>query len=219
MIKQLEVSGRKSFDDFGLLISSRKISQPKKKIIKQEIPFSNIVYDFSKINGEIYWDERELTYTFDIAENSTEEMERIKSEVYDWLMNIHDEDIFDPYISNFHFHGSFDGESWDEDFGQGVIEVSFIVYPYMIANEETNEVLDFHTVDEVSITVENKSSHRIIPEITVVLTEKEIEFNGVKYSLDVGVHTLSDFYLEPGINEMKVSGGGSMILRYREERF
>ena len=39
MIKQLIIGGKKSYDDFGLLIASRNISQPKKKVFLLVILF------------------------------------------------------------------------------------------------------------------------------------------------------------------------------------
>ncbi len=142
MIKELIIDGKRSYTDFGLMIAERHISNPKKKSIKESIPFSNVVYDFSNINGEIYWEERTLTYKFDIAELTTEEMEVIKSDVMDWFMNVQDSDIYDPYIGDYHFHGSFDSDSWEEDFGGGTITVSFTVYPYKIANTELKKSID-----------------------------------------------------------------------------
>lgn len=138
MIKQLIIDGKKSYDDFGVYIGTRKISEPKKKTIKESVPFSNVVYDFSKIDGEIYWEERTLEYSFDIAEFTTEEMEVVKSKLLDWLLNVHDTDIYDPYIGDYHFHGSFDSDSWSEDFGAGEIKVSFSVYPYKISNSDNS---------------------------------------------------------------------------------
>lgn len=139
-MKQLVINGKKSYDDFGVCIATRKISQPKKKSIKGSVPFSNITYDFSKIDGEIYWEERTLEYAFDIAEFTTEEMEELKEKLLDWLLNVHDTDIYDPYIDGYHFHGSFDSDSWDEDFGAGTLGISFTVYPYKISNKDENVV-------------------------------------------------------------------------------
>ena len=142
MIKQLIINNKKSYDDFGVYIASRKISSPKKKVIKETVPFTNKVYDFSKINGELYWEERTLEYSFDIAEITTEEMEVVKSKLLSWLLNVHDTDIYDPYIGDYHFHGSYDSDSWEEDFGAGTISVSFSVYPYKISNSDINVTSD-----------------------------------------------------------------------------
>lgn len=153
--KQLMIGGKKSYDDFGLLIASRNISQPKKKSIKESVPFSNTIYDFSKINGEIYWEERTLEYTFDIAEITTEEMEKIKSKALDWFMNVHDDDIYDPYIGDYHFHGSFDSDSWNEDFGAGELSISFTVYPYKISNSDVNVIEEIGVSDNGKIEYNN----------------------------------------------------------------
>ncbi len=213
MIKQLMINGLKSYDDFGVYISSRKISQPKKKTIKESIPFSNIVYDFSNINGEIYWEERTLEYTFDIAEISTEEMENVKTRLLDWFMNVHDVDIYDPYIGDYHYHGSFESDSWDEDFGSGVLTVSFTVYPYKISNEDI--VIESDSAS--NLTIENNSSHRISPTIEVN-GEVIITFNNKSYSLNDSVYE-NVLYLEKGMNEISLNGTGTIAFKYKEERF
>lgn len=147
MIKQLIINDKKSYDDFNVYIASRNITSPKKKIIKESVPFSNIVYDFSKMNGELYWEQRTLQYTFDIAELSTENMEVEKSKLLNWLLNVHDTDIYDPYIGDYHFHGSYDSDSWSEDFGAGTITVTFSVYPYKISNSDSNVIEDITNVN------------------------------------------------------------------------
>lgn len=139
-VKQLVINNKKSYDDFNVYISSRNIAPPKKKSIKESVPFSNVVYDFSKMNGELYWEERTLQYSFDIAEITTEDMEVEKSRLENWLMNVQDEDIYDPYIGDYHFHGSYDSHSWSEDFGAGELSVTFLVYPYKISNSDSNVI-------------------------------------------------------------------------------
>lgn len=176
MIKQLEINGLKSYDDFGVYISSRKITQPKKKSIKESIPFSNVVYDFSNLNGEIYWEERSLEYVFDIAEVSTEEMENVKSRLLDWFMNVHDVDIYDPYIGDYHFHGSFDSDSWDEDFGSGFLTVSFTVYPYKISNDDVN-VIDAIGIDGEFGNVINKNLYNV-EDVSVYVDAKNVDEDG-----------------------------------------
>lgn len=159
MIKQLIINGKKSYDDFDVYIGTRNISQPKKKSIKETVPFSNMVYDFSKIDGELYWDHRTLKYEFDIAELTTEEMEVAKSKLLNWLLNVHDTDIYDPYIGDYHFHGSYDSDSWTEDFEKGTITVSFSVYPYKIANNDSSviETLEGEVTIESGSEIEDTS--------------------------------------------------------------
>lgn len=218
MIKQLIINGLRSYDDFGLMIAARKISQPKKKIVKESIPFSNVVYDFSNLNGEIYWEERTLEYSFDIAEFTTEEMEEIKSDVLNWLLNVHDVDIYDPYIYGYHFHGSFDSDSWDEDFGAGVLNISFTVYPYMIANDYDENIINVVKDEVVEDVITNKSSHRISPTIIVDGTIT-FSLNGTSYSISTGTYDDDDLFLLVGENKLIVNGEGTITFRFIKERF
>ena len=74
MIDQLIIGDKASCDDYGASVASRKIVPPKKKEIKETVPFSNVTYDFSAINGEQYWEERELEYTLEIIAPTPEEL-------------------------------------------------------------------------------------------------------------------------------------------------
>ena len=62
MIDQLIIGKIASYDDFGASVAERKIIKPKKKSIKETVPFSNVTHDFSAIDGELYWEEASLEY-------------------------------------------------------------------------------------------------------------------------------------------------------------
>lgn len=216
MIKQLMINDKKSYDDFNVYIGSRKISSPKKKSIKESVPFSNKIYDFSKINGEIYWEERTLEYEFDIAELSTEEMEIAKSKLLTWLLNVHDTDIYDPYIGDYHYHGSYNSDSWDEDFGAGTIKVSFSVYPYKISNRNVETSVELSGEDK-TITITNNSSHRVAP---TIISEGSFTINIGDDSFSIGRGTYeTSFYFECGETELKINGSGTITFSYVEEVF
>ena len=220
MYKEIKANGKGSYTDFGLAIKERTISLPSKKTVKEEIPFRNGSYDFSNINGEIYWEERELEYTFDIAEFSTEEMEQIKSKIVDWLLNIHDTDIEDDYSNDYYYHGSYDDNSWSEDFGQGELSITFLVYPYKFAKTETVKTI-IATTEEQTITIQNDSSHRIIPEITTTgLINIIIGSN--TYALNTGTHNDSKYLLEKGSNIWKIKADNdtaTVNITFRKEVF
>lgn len=219
-MKQLIINNKKSYDDFNVYIGTRNISSPTKKIIKESVPFTNKVYDFSNLNGELYWNERILTYSFDIAELTTEEMEEAKSKLLSWLLNVHDDDIFDPYIGDYHFHGSYDSDSWEEDFGAGKLTVNFSVYPYKIANKETRSL---HTLStgENNISVINNSSHRIVPTI-VCSGSMTIKINDISYSLPSGTIKDDLIKLEVGTNDIVViptNADSTIEFVFKEEVF
>lgn len=107
MLDQLIIGTKASQDDFDASLRKRYIGKPKKKSIKETVPFSNLTYDFSAINGEVYWEEAELEYTFEILASTPEELESKKREFSNWVMNVTNEPIYDPYEPDWHYNGTF----------------------------------------------------------------------------------------------------------------
>lgn len=131
----ITIKGKHSFADFGLNISSRKIDLPQKNSVRKTIPYMSGFYDFTTLNGVATFGERPIEYTFDIVGNTIEEMDRKRTEVVNWFCNMHDVDIFDDTIPDYHFHGSFDSVSQNEDGEKTELTITFVCYPFMIANE------------------------------------------------------------------------------------
>lgn len=162
-MKSLKVNGKDSFIDFGQCIASREIAIPEKRIIKETVPFKNGSYDFTSINGEPTFENRTVTYTFDIIGASMAEVEEQKRQILDWLTFVENADIYDGYITGYHFKGSFESFEWSEDWEQSELSVTFSVYPYMIADEATIKTVESTKKDGVSVDVENNGSHAVIP--------------------------------------------------------
>lgn len=133
---QLIIGEKASFDDFGASVASRKIKMPKKKVIKETVPFSNITYDFSAINGEIYWEERELEYVFEITAETPERLEELKTAFASWVASAQEAELHDPFIPDYHFRATYEDMTPEDDEGMDktTLTVKFTAYPYMIAN-------------------------------------------------------------------------------------
>ena len=163
MIDQLIIGNTKSYDTFGASVKERKIHAPKKKTIKETVPFSNKTHDFSAIDGEVYWEERQLDYIFEILADSPEELEEKKTAFFSWIMNVREEKLYDPFTEGYHYLATFeDIDPDDSEIEKSTITVTFTAYPYKIANEATVTTQTI-TTSEKTITINNKSSHRIIP--------------------------------------------------------
>lgn len=131
----IKINGLHSFIDFDLTIASRQINLPPKTSIRKTVPFMNGSYDYSTINGAVCWGEREIEYTFDIIGETVEEMDIKRTEVVNWLCNLHDVDIYDDTIPDYHFRGSFSNASQSEDGEKSELTIVFICHPFMIKNE------------------------------------------------------------------------------------
>lgn len=221
MIDQLIIGDKASYDDFDASVAERKNTKPKKKVIKETVPFSNITYDFSAINGEVYWEERELEYVFEIIADSPEELEEKKQPFISWIMNVMNEELHDPFIPDYHFIATF-SEIADDDseIEKSTITVKFTAYPYMISNSK--RVYTFAiTPDPTIIKIFNNSSHRVIPTL-IVDVESLIAPGNTSYGIAPGETTDSRFMLKPGSNSMVIMASneaGTLKIEFYEEVF
>jgi hypothetical protein len=145
----ITVDGKHSFADFGLNISSRKIDLPPKNSIRKTIPYMSGFYDFTTLNGVVTFGERTISYTFDIIGATVQEMDRKRTEVVNWFCNMHDVDIYDDTIPDYHFYGSFDSVSQNEDGEKTELTITFVCYPFMIANEPVQMLFNEARTDTV----------------------------------------------------------------------
>lgn len=199
MLDRLRIGDKDSLEDFDASLKERAISAPVKKSIKETVPFSNVTYDFSAINGEIYWEERTLEYVFEIIADTPEALEEKKARFCNWVMNVMDENIYDPYEPDWHYHGTFDDidPNDDESVEKTTITVTFAVYPYKIANVPSVYGFVIPANAETVAAIINESSHRLTPTLTLdvgltVKTDKK------SYSVPPGEVTDDSFKLNAG---------------------
>ena len=139
----IRVNGKHSYHDFDLLLAGRIDNLPERHSYRKTVPYMNGYYDFSAIAGEPTWGERSLEYEFDIIGDTPQQVEDIKTDVLEWLGNIHDADIFDDTTPDYHFHGSYDScdPDYDESGLKVTLAVTFVCQPFKIANRETKYTL------------------------------------------------------------------------------
>lgn len=224
MFDQLIIGGRASVDDFDASVASRKIGQPTKKAIRDSVPFSNVTYDFSAINGELYWNERELEYVFEIIADNPQALEEKKTAFADWVMNVLNENIYDPFIPDYHFVGTFDSMDFADEVSveKTTATVKFLAYPYKIANHPTTYEQSIAAGASKTLAVVNGSSHRLTPTITTDGTFA-ITFGGSTYTLSAGTYNNAAFILAVGVNTFEVKNRGAenatITISFSEEVF
>lgn len=132
----ITINARHSYRDFGLYVKDKKIGLPSKRMIRESVPYRNGYYDFTAMNGAPTWLERSISYTFDVLEENEQAMNRKRDALLNWLMNAHETEIYDDTMPGWHFYGSYDGGEITDDEEASEISVSFICYPFRIANTE-----------------------------------------------------------------------------------
>ncbi len=224
MFDQLIIGDKCSCDDFGASVCLRNIKDPKKKKITKTVPFSNATYDFTKINGEIYWEQRELEYVFEMIASSPEELEEMKIAFSNFVMNVMDAEIYDPFIPDYHFIGTYESKSYDDDESllKTTATVVFLAYPYKVANSPKKYNKTIPGGGNVTINVDNNSSHRITPTIKVNGKARIVYGNGSYAYSDTEI-TSGVFALEIGANSFYVENYGvsecTIEISFREEVF
>lgn len=224
MYDQLIIGNRASEDDFCASVMTRHIKAPAKKKITKTVPFSNITYDFTKINGQIYWEQRELEYELEMLAPGPEVLEDMKIEFSNFVMNVINEDIYDPWIQDYHFNGTFESIDFDDD-ESGVkttITVVFLAYPYKIANSPKKYAETVLASASKMIYVHANTSHKIIPTITIE-GDVRIVYGDVSYATSDAVVTDETFAIENGVNKFYIQNTGeatcSVTISFVEEVF
>lgn len=206
MLDQLIIGKKASLDDFDASLKARAIKAPKKKTIKETVPFSNVTYDFSAINGEIYWEERELEYQFEIIADTPEELERKKTSFSNWVMNVMEEEIHDPYEPDWHYIGTFGDIDFedDESVEKTTVSVVFTAYPYKVANELSIFGLVIPANTTIEKTLVNNSSHRIAPTL-IASAPVTIKIGRTTYNVPSGEVMDSSFLLDAGAVVLEIT--------------
>lgn len=208
----IRANGLHSFHDFDLYFNRREVKLPKKKSIRETVPFMNGYYDFSALNGSPTWESRTVTYVFDIVGDTPEETEEYADRVLDWLCNLHDVDIFDDTMPDYHWHGSYDDAtpSLDESETKMELSVDFICYPFKIANTPIvhNFKAGTHTVVNNGQAVAPIVKSDMAAAIQIGNYVQGIPANSeIKLSID----------LARGTNQVIVTGDGTVTFKYYRE--
>ena len=210
MFDQLKIgsgtSFKLSYEDFDASLAERAVKAPEKKEIKETVPFSNQTYDFSKINGDLYWKERELECVFEIIADSPEELEEKKTAFSNWIMNVFNEEIHDPFDPEYHYVGTFYDMEYDDEehMEKTKATVTFKVFPYKVANEVTNYVFEVSAAMPKYVTLRNDSGHRVIPTVTTDVPVTILNA-GESFDFPVGETFYSLFTLDRGDNLLTVT--------------
>ena len=205
------IKGNKhSFKDFNITIAKRDIGIPKKNKITEKIPFSNVTYDFSLLYGEQTYDERSLSYTFNIIGKNKNDMNVKKTNILTWLMDGGKEKLYDDTIPGVYFLAEALESSWKENLHDGQLTVKFEAYPFKIRDIDEGDIawddlifeLDvlqetiFNINGSKSIELYNNGVNRIVPSI-ICDSEMDLTINNSIYKLKSGVYiTASTKYVE-----------------------
>lgn len=199
--------------DDNVCTEDKQIGVPKKRTVREDVPYRNGSYDFSALDGQTYYEDRELEYKFGIIGSEQEVLAKI-SELTTWLYGIQDDDIWDTDIPYWHFHGSCDEVKvkYDETGMSADLKAKFTVGPFLIADSFSEFILE-----EGENYVINKSRRaRIFLAPDGVDGRVSLTVNGQAQDAVKGLWT--DLCLESGQNIVDVRGCKSCLIMWKEVR-
>lgn len=221
-----------SYQDFGLILQERKISNPSKIKNTERIPWSNVEYDFSSLYGEQEYEERVMSYTFALVSPSKQYYETMKTVVINWLCSPVGKTVLtDDIFPNYYFLAEVVKGPSATDFNlDGSITVEFTAYPFKISSlKEGNDIWDefdflLDYAQETDFTVTGSLDIKLYnPGITIVYPKiicsnaMKIQKGNITYEIPSGFTTSYDFSLSPGENKLKVIGTGSISFEFYKE--
>lgn len=223
-------NNKHSFDDFGLTIKSKKIGNPKKNKIKEEVPFMNGSYDFSLLYGEQTYSERQLEYTFNLNERNKIAMNIKKMQVLEWLNDGGKQPLYDDTIPGFYFLAEVEDDDFSEEGSNGEITVTFNAYPYKISSrndghdiwDDFNFELDMvqDTIFEVNgtkdIILYNNGAIGINPTV-ICSNDIEVTKGNSIYKFKPGEVKAWAFKLDKGLNTLTIKGTGTIEFKWCKE--
>lgn len=219
----------------GWFLLERSAPTPSEQEVVETVPFRQGVFDFSAYNGDRYFKNREITYTFLYLRDDYEDRKLVEHEIKRELLPQTISNLVDTHDRFYHWSGKVKSISVtdDQEFGTLKAEVVFDCYPFAIRNgDEFDDIWDDvyfphwifmhkrYTVNsnsDITIPLINIGSHMMIGEMKVVsgsVTVNSKTINaGQKMELEVSRNTVGN-----GRYDFKVKGNGVIeFSAYREE--
>ncbi|MCB5235514.1 phage tail protein [Niallia circulans] len=223
-------NGKHSYN-FGLTVASKVIGNPSKIKRKERVPFSNQMYDFSNIYGGQEYEERPLTYVFNLRNYDKVDLTLIKIDVLNWLMNTNGKVVLkDDYVPDYYFKAEVeDAPDFNELKYGGTLTVNFTAYPFKIAQfKEGHGLIDhlyifdyiletsFDVIGSLDVKLYNPGATILYPKI-ICSSDMQIIKDGITYNVSAGNTTSYDFYLPLGESKLKLVGNGNIEFEMYKE--
>ena len=218
-----------SYDDFGMVLSSKSIPLPKPKTESVTVPGSDGELDLSTAltDGEIKFDNRTLTFKFTLLTKSRT-WEGIKSSISNYLHGKKMKVILDNDKA-FYYIGRCTVDPFTES-KKGAsltIKVDAEPYKYDIQDSTENWIWDsfnfetgiIYKLKEISVTPSTEivipsRRMKVVPVITTD-TPMDVVFNGVTYRLSEGDNRILNIIFSEGENTLTFNGTGTITIKFR----
>lgn len=216
-----------SYNDFGLILSSKSISLPKVKTKTVEIPGADGVLDLTEcLTDDVKYQNRTLQFTFTVVDPLAS-WAAVLSEVTNFLHG-RKLRIYMDWDKNYYYEGRCSVNQFKSDKRTATIVIDCDCDPYKIEKNSSSDpwVWDtFSFVDGIiyinKVTVSGSATATLINRRKVVSptftcsAAMTATFEGVTYNLPTGTTTILDIRLQEGENIISFRGNGTVRIDYK----
>lgn len=149
-MRSITFNNRNSLNDFGAYITTEtSIGDVSPRTPSIKIPYRNGSLQAGRATGQIYYDDRELTYGFKLKASTRAMLNDRMMALKNWLMSDGTNTITDSSISGYHFEQCICTsitERLSEDNANGYTQIGYITakftaYPFLISDTDGSESL------------------------------------------------------------------------------
>lgn len=227
MMKGVKIGEKHSFNDFGLILSSKVISPPEPQLKKVSVPLRDGSIDLTEsLTDDIKFNDRTITLTFSVVDPMSEWTAKI-SKIENYLHGKRLKVIFDDDPA-FYYVGRVSVNQWSSQKNIGTIVIECTVEPfkydlYSSAVDWEWDVFDFDEgiINELGQLIVNGSRtiklicrrKRMFPSF-IASAAMTVTFGGETYNLKAGEQKIYDIFFVEGENELTFTGDGTVSIDY-----
>ena len=228
MYHSLIISGKNTFDEWGLVPTTRPVvNPPTVKTTYVDLPSSHGQLDYTNyLLGEIPYGQRTGSWEFRLRPGRR--WANVYSSIMNYLHGVRHTVVLEDNPA-FQYVGRLSVNQWMSDQNQSIIVIDYNLDPFMYSTESSDDrdwLWNDLFVDNIRYgTFEvNGEKHRnlinsglrvAIPTFTCS-SAMTVLFNGATYSLVPGKNYNANLALQPGDNVMVFTGNGTVSVSYRE---
>lgn len=225
-MKGVKIGEKHTYDDFGLILSSKVISPPTVQTKLVTVPLRDGAIDLTEAVSDVpRYNDRIITMTFSVLDPMntwTDKVSEIQNYMHGKRLNI----IFDDDLA-FYYVGRVMVDKWSSNKNIGTLVIKAEVEPFkytveQIAVDWKADVVNFKgsinssgdLLLNGSITVDLICRHkRMLPVITVS-APMTMTCCGITYNLVAGSQKVQGMVWVEGTNEITFTGSGTISIKY-----
>lgn len=209
----VKFGNKHSITDWDLLMTNRGIgdAEPIENYIT--IPGSNNELDLTEAFGEVLYNPRILTPSFDMFQKPSDWL-NLKDEITNYLHGKKMKIIYDT-DPNYYYIGRCKVADFSNDFTVAHITIEAKCEPYKY---KINPTIVTNTVSQGKTFTYINDRKTVVPKLTLSAA-MTLEFKGNSYSLGAGTHNVLGIEFTEGENKITVTtGSGTLTVEYQEAR-